>query len=192
MFQSKFLTTTLAAAALTVVAGTAGAVTTFDVSDNPGGQALADETGIADGGLFSQGLTTDDSVSINIDSDGQIADSEGAIGFTFSPSPLRANMSVALSSTDFGIFGDVDIHLSTSASTGDSFAMASTSGAGVYDFFGVEAGSPLYVIFDWENDVDGSFNADIMLSAVPVPAAGFLLLGGLGGMAALRRRRKKS
>ncbi len=36
----------------------------------------------------------------------------------------------------------------------------------------------------------GGFDvADISVSAVPVPAAGFLLLGALGGLAGLRRRR---
>jgi len=180
--------TIVAATAFSVVAGVAGAATMFNVSDNPGGQALADEM-VADGGLFAQGMTTGDSVSINVESDGA-GDSAGSIGFTFSPSPLNTNLSIALSGTDFGIFGDVAIHLSTSTSSGDAFASASTAGAGVYDFFNVAAGSPLYVIFDWDNDVVGSFNADLSLSPVPVPAAGFLLLGGLGGMVALRRRRK--
>lgn len=164
-------------------------MTTFTVNDNAGGQALVQESGIADGGLFSQAMTTDDSVSIDVISDGT-ADSSGAIGFTFNPSPLRTNIDFSLNQSDFDDFGDVDIHLSTSANTADSFAMASTSGTGVYSFFGVEASSPLYVIFDWDNDVAGSFNADLSLSPVPVPAAGFLLLGGLGGMVALRRRRK--
>lgn len=37
---------------------------------------------------------------------------------------------------------------------------------------------------------DGFSIDDVAVSAVPVPAAGLLLLGGLGGLAALRRRRK--
>ena len=30
------------------------------------------------------------------------------------------------------------------------------------------------------------------INEVPVPAAGFLLLGGLGGLAAMKRRKKKA
>lgn len=34
--------------------------------------------------------------------------------------------------------------------------------------------------------------ASVVTTSIPVPAAGFLLIGGLGGLAALRRRRKKA
>lgn len=37
---------------------------------------------------------------------------------------------------------------------------------------------------------DGFSLDDIAVSEVPIPAAGFLLLGGLGGLAALKRRKK--
>ena len=39
------------------------------------------------------------------------------------------------------------------------------------------------------SDSYGGFIDDIKVSAVPVPAAGFLLFGALGGLAALRRRK---
>jgi hypothetical protein len=46
-------------------------------------------------------------------------------------------------------------------------------------------------ILDGEgDDSTASFNIQAVPSEVPVPAAGLLLLGALGGVAGLRRRKK--
>lgn len=53
------------------------------------------------------------------------------------------------------------------------------------------AGSVLYLFFDDDgaNNDDNHDDLVIRISAVPVPAAGLLLVGALGGLAALRRRK---
>ena len=55
-------------------------------------------------------------------------------------------------------------------------------GKGDYLFFADTSGTP--------NDQGGPVLDNVKLSAVPLPAGGLLLLGALGGIAALRRRRK--
>ncbi len=54
--------------------------------------------------------------------------------------------------------------------------------SGDYLFFADTSGTP--------NDQGGPVLDNVKLSAVPLPAGGLLLLGALGGIAALRRRRK--
>ena len=57
-------------------------------------------------------------------------------------------------------------------------------------FSGLEAGN--YRISFYESGDPDSVQADFRVSAVPLPAAGFLLFGALGGLAAMRRRKKAS
>jgi hypothetical protein len=47
-----------------------------------------------------------------------------------------------------------------------------------------------YLIFSWtDSEAGAGFDFDVTAAAVPVPAAGFLLVGALGGLVALRRRK---
>lgn len=60
------------------------------------------------------------------------------------------------------------------------------------DLANSRTGSVLYLFFDDDgaNNDDNHDDLVIRVSAVPVPAAGFMLFGALGGLAALRRRRR--
>lgn len=55
-------------------------------------------------------------------------------------------------------------------------------------------GKSLYLFFDDDGNTQDDNHDDLVVrvdvAAVPVPAAGFMLFGALGGLAALRRRRK--
>lgn len=45
-------------------------------------------------------------------------------------------------------------------------------------------------LFADRGEIDGVYNLDIQVAAVPLPAGGVLLIGGIAGLAALKRRKK--
>lgn len=84
----------------------------------------------------------------------------------------------------------------TSVSNGDN-----NNVPGAVNFFASVIGDPtakegksLYLFFDDDGNTLDDNHDDLVVrvdvAAVPVPAAGFMLFGALGGLAALRRRRK--
>lgn len=52
----------------------------------------------------------------------------------------------------------------------------------------IASGTSADLVWVWDVQENGQVSTN--LSPVPVPAAGFLLIGGLGGLAALRRKKK--
>jgi len=83
--------------------------------------------------------------------------------------------------------------LTNSDASGANGGSLTITGGGLFDTVRLTDMSPLTSTF--ENDVNGNpvggFDVNaVRVSPVPVPAAGLLLLGALGGFAGLRRRRK--
>ena len=175
------------AAAAMMVSGTAYAAS-FTVFDNPGGQVLLPNVNLPNFGTFSQALTPGDSVSVTFEGE-NVVDFAG-IGFDFSPLGAKQKFEVIFTGQDFKDFGVTKVHLSSSASLADVFDSATITGKGqLVELMGVSPTSPFYVLYEFGTPSFGSFTGDLTLAAVPLPAGGLLLLGALGGMAALRRRK---
>jgi hypothetical protein len=81
-------------------------------------------------------------------------------------------------------FGSTDCVLVTGAgNVGTTFVVPAS-------VFGPFSGSTSFVLMFSEGNNPNNGSAEFLISAVPLPAGGLLLLTALGGVAALRRRRK--
>ncbi|MEP3333705.1 VPLPA-CTERM sorting domain-containing protein [Sedimentitalea sp.] len=94
---------------------------------------------------------------------------------------------VSLMSIDFASFGLGDAY-DIYVDSGAGMSLIDSASSNPYTFSPYLVGDTLSI------GVDGLFSSfrvsSLEVTAVPLPASGLLLLGGLGGIAALRRRRK--
>ena len=211
------LRTTLAAAAITLAAGAASAITVDNfLTTNSTGAIIG--TGPTSGGFTdSAGIGTSRTVTATINSalmglNAEIkADSnENNTGrFNFEADSL-ANAEVSLAYTGLGgvdlaanvlqlvaVANDSAFNLNVSITSGGStddadFSIGAfnTMDTLSFDLSGISgATSADEVVFTFLADEHGGDISFGEISQVPVPAAGLLLVGALGGMAALRRRK---
>lgn len=122
------------------------------------------------------------------------ADASGALfGFEFTADTLPQPTNAAVTLNLLGEFSGFQMAWSTDnvLDAGDLFFPAPTDvlGLGVSRVTTTFASVPQYLIVKYDSVVTGG-NIDIRVAAVPLPAGGLLLMGALGGLAALRRRRK--
>ena len=187
--MTNFASTILAAGAIALTAGAASAATVLNVT------APVEEFGVADGGVYGTVLTGGDVLSADVltKRDG---DTDVALGIQFAPSPIKANLSIAINNLESKGYGKFRAYLSKDAVLDDSDIGGELTlvkrGTKEFQFGDVTAifeDSPFYVLLDWKKDKKGDFSFDVEIQPVPVPAAGFMLLAGLGGLAVARRRK---
>lgn len=136
-------------------------------------------------------------------------------GNLFNTTDLRAGAVLFKFTAVAGILGAVNFSTSNLAGSFEGLKISwcdeasSVHGSGVIDCIGEQSsivepisgqgmsvsfdfvGQTRYLVANWTSVSSPDSNLDFNISAVPVPAAGFLLLGALGGLGIAGRRRKK-
>ena len=138
------------------------------------------------GGPYS--LDTADIYRFGTDAHFGVADDAGAaFGFEFTASSLPQPTLLTTTINIVGDFTDLVIVWSADMIIDGGDTAVTIAPATSTDF--TLTVSPMYLLTSYSAASNGG-EIDYRISAVPVPAAGFLLLGALGGLGMMRRRRK--
>ena len=171
--MTKLLTAGALAASLSV--GTAQAVTFIDDGDTEA---------ISGGDTF---------FGIVYDADGDGSDGTWTIKFNSVIDPLMAEAIATINGPLIALYKDLVVSWVGADGTSVLTSTPVTGATSLSTTFTVPNMSQ-FLRFSWssspvtgERPASGGF--DVTISAVPVPAAGFLLVGALGGLVALRRRK---
>lgn len=153
----------------------------------PVAASAATVTMTADGGPYS----LDDSNIVyrfNTDSFGAADDAGAAFSFEFSTSLALQATDYTITVNETGDFSDLVIAWSTDDILGNADDIALPLGIGISGTQLVPGTS--YHLLTSYSGVSNGGNIDYRVSAVPVPAAGFLLIGALGALGVARRRKQ--
>jgi hypothetical protein len=144
------------------------------------------EGGLVNGSIYGTDLVIGDIASVDVDTDTD--ETTSILGFNTDPADTSKDLVFSLNRAELSLYGEITAYLSTSVSTADALVFGTSVGGDLE--LVTASGSPIYVILEWSNEVANSFSYDVIVAPVPLPAAGWLLIGGLGGLAAMKRRKK--
>lgn len=172
---NKILKPALAAAFL-ALAPLAAAATTITSNGPIDGSSIA--------------LSINDIFVIEIDGDAVDVGGSASFGFT-----ATTDLGVLETNSLNPVLGFADAMVEwNSAADGSGTSFGSISGLALIlgDTLATsfDAGETKWLIASWSDVTVDLSNFDLRVEAVPLPAAGFLLFGALGGLAMVRRRRK--
>jgi hypothetical protein len=163
-----------------------------------GGMAQAATVTLADGDIINP---VDLNTTYRYDSFLDGTSGPGSVSFDFVATPAQLPLSLGAITTNLAAFG-ADIkgfYMSLSDGVNTVFANFRVTPVGngfffdssIQQAFSNPSGLTQTLTFGWDSydATRGSLQISIAVAAVPLPAGGLLLIGAIGGLAALRRRK---